>query len=58
MTRPKTQSDEQVLEAAYRLMASLPGIGTWTAAQVGHRALGDADALPTRRGGNACRSRT
>lgn len=33
-------------EAAYRLMASLPGIGTWTAAQVGHRALGDADALP------------
>jgi 3-methyladenine DNA glycosylase/8-oxoguanine DNA glycosylase len=33
-------------EAAYRLMASLPGIGPWTAAQVGHRALGDADALP------------
>ncbi|MBS2539094.1 DNA-3-methyladenine glycosylase 2 family protein [Catenulispora sp. NF23] len=32
--------------AAYRLMAALPGIGTWTAAQVGHRALGDADALP------------
>lgn len=33
-------------EAAYRLMATLPGIGPWTAAQVGHRALGDADALP------------
>lgn len=33
-------------DAAYRLMASLPGIGTWTAAQVGQRALGDADALP------------
>jgi 3-methyladenine DNA glycosylase/8-oxoguanine DNA glycosylase len=33
-------------EAAYRLMAALPGIGPWTAAQVGHRALGDADALP------------
>jgi 3-methyladenine DNA glycosylase/8-oxoguanine DNA glycosylase len=33
-------------QAAYRLMASMPGIGTWTAAQVGHRALGDADALP------------
>jgi 3-methyladenine DNA glycosylase/8-oxoguanine DNA glycosylase len=32
--------------AAYRLMASIPGIGTWTAAQVGHRALGDADAVP------------
>jgi hypothetical protein len=31
---------------AYELMAKLPGIGTWTAAQVGHRALGDADALP------------
>jgi 3-methyladenine DNA glycosylase/8-oxoguanine DNA glycosylase len=28
-----------------RLLA-LPGIGRWTAAQVGHRALGDADALP------------
>jgi 3-methyladenine DNA glycosylase/8-oxoguanine DNA glycosylase len=25
---------------------SLPGVGRWTAAQVGHRALGDADALP------------
>jgi 3-methyladenine DNA glycosylase/8-oxoguanine DNA glycosylase len=33
-------------EAAYRLMAAVPGIGVWTAAQVGHRALGDADALP------------
>jgi 3-methyladenine DNA glycosylase/8-oxoguanine DNA glycosylase len=32
-------------EAAYRLLATIPGIGTWTAAQVGHRALGDADAL-------------
>ncbi|MFF3916895.1 DNA-3-methyladenine glycosylase family protein [Streptomyces sp. NPDC001852] len=31
---------------AYELMAKLPGIGIWTAAQVGHRALGDADALP------------
>ena len=33
-------------EAAYRLLASVPGVGPWTAAQVGHRALGDADALP------------
>ncbi|MDT9700995.1 DNA-3-methyladenine glycosylase 2 family protein [Streptomyces sp. P17] len=31
---------------AYALMAKLPGVGVWTAAQVGHRALGDADALP------------
>jgi 3-methyladenine DNA glycosylase/8-oxoguanine DNA glycosylase len=30
----------------YRLLMSLPGVGRWTAAQVGHRALGDADALP------------
>ncbi|SEO47576.1 DNA-3-methyladenine glycosylase family protein [Actinacidiphila rubida] len=31
---------------AYDLMSALPGVGVWTAAQVGHRALGDADALP------------
>ncbi|GLW47430.1 hypothetical protein Stsp02_30920 [Streptomyces sp. NBRC 14336] len=31
---------------AYALMAHLPGVDVWTAAQVGHRALGDADALP------------
>lgn len=31
---------------AYALLAQLPGIGPWTVAQVGHRALGDADALP------------
>lgn len=31
---------------AYALMGKLPGVGAWTAAQVGHRALGDADALP------------
>jgi 3-methyladenine DNA glycosylase/8-oxoguanine DNA glycosylase len=33
-------------EALYRLLLALPGVGPWTAAQVGHRALGDADALP------------
>jgi 3-methyladenine DNA glycosylase/8-oxoguanine DNA glycosylase len=33
-------------ESVYRRLTSLPGIGPWTAAQVGHRALGDADALP------------
>jgi 3-methyladenine DNA glycosylase/8-oxoguanine DNA glycosylase len=32
--------------AVYRLLLALPGVGPWTAAQVGHRALGDADALP------------
>jgi 3-methyladenine DNA glycosylase/8-oxoguanine DNA glycosylase len=31
---------------AYRLLSAMPGLGVWTAAQVGHRALGDADALP------------
>jgi 3-methyladenine DNA glycosylase/8-oxoguanine DNA glycosylase len=30
----------------YRVLLALPGIGAWTAAQVGHRALGDPDALP------------
>jgi 3-methyladenine DNA glycosylase/8-oxoguanine DNA glycosylase len=29
-----------------RLLLLLPGIGAWTAAQVAHRAAGDADALP------------
>lgn len=32
--------------AVYRLLLAVPGVGRWTAAQVGHRALGDADALP------------
>jgi 3-methyladenine DNA glycosylase/8-oxoguanine DNA glycosylase len=29
-----------------RMLTAIPGVGVWTAAQVGHRALGDADALP------------
>jgi 3-methyladenine DNA glycosylase/8-oxoguanine DNA glycosylase len=33
-------------DAVYRGLQALPGVGPWTAAQVGHRALGDADALP------------
>jgi 3-methyladenine DNA glycosylase/8-oxoguanine DNA glycosylase len=33
-------------DAVYRMLLALPGVGPWTAAQVGHRALGDADALP------------
>lgn len=30
---------------AYRALTTLHGIGPWTAAEVGHRALGDADAV-------------
>jgi 3-methyladenine DNA glycosylase/8-oxoguanine DNA glycosylase len=32
-------------EAAYRVLRSLPGVGVWTAAEVGARAYGDADAV-------------
>ncbi|MBC7632370.1 DNA-3-methyladenine glycosylase 2 family protein [Aeromicrobium sp.] len=32
--------------AAYRGLRSIPGVGVWTAAEVGSRALGDADAVP------------
>ena len=41
LERAAAQSPAQ----AYRAMMSVPGIGRWTAAEVGHRALGDADAL-------------
>ncbi|HWC33904.1 MAG TPA: hypothetical protein VG650_03650 [Mycobacteriales bacterium] len=30
----------------YRMLTGIPGIGVWTAAEVGQRALGDADAAP------------
>ena len=30
----------------YRGLRSIPGVGVWTAAEVGTRALGDADAVP------------
>ena len=30
----------------YRMLTAIPGIGVWTAAEVGQRALGDADAAP------------
>ncbi len=33
-------------EPVYRRLRSIPGVGVWTASQVGQRALGDADALP------------
>ena len=32
--------------AVYRALQSIPGVGRWTAAEVGSRALGDADAVP------------
>ena len=32
--------------AAYRALRSIPGVGVWTAAETGFRALGDADAVP------------
>jgi 3-methyladenine DNA glycosylase/8-oxoguanine DNA glycosylase len=32
--------------AVYRGLRSIPGVGVWTAAEVGARALGDADAVP------------
>lgn len=32
--------------AVYRGLQSIPGVGVWTAAEVGSRALGDADAVP------------
>jgi 3-methyladenine DNA glycosylase/8-oxoguanine DNA glycosylase len=32
--------------AVYRGLRSVPGVGVWTAAEVGARALGDADAVP------------
>ncbi|KQY59247.1 3-methyladenine DNA glycosylase [Aeromicrobium sp. Root495] len=34
------------LEATYRGLRSIHGVGAWTAAEVGSRALGDADAVP------------
>lgn len=30
----------------YRMLQAIPGIGGWTAAEIGQRALGDADAAP------------
>ena len=32
--------------ATYRALRSIPGVGVWTAAETGSRALGDADAVP------------
>ncbi|WP_375003635.1 DNA-3-methyladenine glycosylase family protein [Aeromicrobium sp. CTD01-1L150] len=33
-------------EATYRALRSIAGVGVWTAAEVGGRALGDTDAVP------------
>jgi 3-methyladenine DNA glycosylase/8-oxoguanine DNA glycosylase len=32
--------------AVYRALRSIPGVGVWTAAETGFRALGDVDAVP------------
>jgi 3-methyladenine DNA glycosylase/8-oxoguanine DNA glycosylase len=42
----ETAADAADPGALYRVLLALPGVGPWTAAQVGHRVLGDADALP------------
>jgi 3-methyladenine DNA glycosylase/8-oxoguanine DNA glycosylase len=34
------------LVAVYRALRSIPGVGVWTAAETGFRALGDPDAVP------------
>ncbi|HEY3189019.1 MAG TPA: hypothetical protein VGJ70_16160 [Solirubrobacteraceae bacterium] len=34
------------LDAAYRRLTAVPGVGTWSAAEVGLLALGDPDAVP------------
>lgn len=34
------------LAVVYRALRSIAGVGIWTAAEVGYRALGDADAVP------------
>jgi 3-methyladenine DNA glycosylase/8-oxoguanine DNA glycosylase len=39
------EAADMPLEAAYRRLTALPGIGAWTAAEVGLRALGDPDAV-------------
>ena len=36
---------DRPLDAAYARLRSLPGVGAWTAAEVGLRALGDPDAV-------------
>ncbi len=40
------ESAAMAREAAWRRLTALPGIGPWSAAQVGLVALGDADAVP------------
>ena len=40
------ESDPLDRTAVYRGLRSISGVGVWTAAEVGSRALGDADAVP------------
>ncbi len=42
---PPGRARELALAAAYDALRAFPGIGPWTAAQVGFRAFGDADAV-------------
>lgn len=42
----RVAADHDDLAVVYRALRSIPGVGVWTAAEVGARALGDADAVP------------
>jgi 3-methyladenine DNA glycosylase/8-oxoguanine DNA glycosylase len=44
--RVEAAADRGDNAAVYRALLAVPGIGVWTANEVGSRALGDADALP------------
>jgi 3-methyladenine DNA glycosylase/8-oxoguanine DNA glycosylase len=44
LERVTAQNDDPA--AVYRALLSIPGVGIWTAAETGSRALGDADAVP------------
>ena len=42
---PRGEAREAALASAYDALREFPGIGPWTAAEVGFRAFGDADAV-------------
>ena len=48
MSAPSWKGSERSGDRAttYRGLRSIPGVGVWTAAETGFRALGDADAVP------------
>ncbi len=43
--RLEASATRETPEEAYRLLLAIPGIGPWTAGEVGRAALGDADAV-------------